>query len=111
MVAEVGTLTAASSLLQTWSGTIKYFYSVVKIFLLPSIARSEVAVRPNYFLISLVSECRVAAELSSLFTVFTPGPDSLSTHYKCTGAILGGCPCRYTHLCEIDGSITSLLLG
>ena len=110
MVAEVRTLTAASSLLQTWSGTIKYFYSVVKIFLLPSIARSEVAVRPNYFLISLVSECRVAAELSSLFTVHTR-PDSLSTHYKCTGAILGGCPCRYTHLCEIDGSITSLLLG
>ena len=108
MVAEVRTLTAASSLLQTWSGTIKYFYSVVKIFLLPSIARSEVAVRPNYFLINLVSECRVAAELSSLFT---PGPDSLSTHYKCTGAILGGCPCRYTHLCEIDGWITSLLLG
>ena len=75
MVAEVGTLTAASSLLQTWSGTIKYFYSVVKIFLLPSIARSEVAVRPNYFLISLVSECRVAAELSSLFT---PGPTRLT---------------------------------
>ena len=75
MVAEVWTLTAASSLLQTWSGTIKYFYSVVKIFLLPSIARSEVAVRPNYFLISLVCECRVAAELSSLFT---PGP----THFQ-----------------------------
>ena len=38
-------------------------------------ARSEVAVRPNYFLISLVSECRVAADLSSLFT---PGP----THFQ-----------------------------